>query len=101
LASAIVPKLLGDTFELRFETRTTTLRMPNGESVWELFVSGYAQPTPWLPVSERRDQLKQETMDARQHQYRLPQRSSCCGCRARSTEVFRDDDLEIRLCRIR
>jgi SAM-dependent methyltransferase len=55
-------ELLGDTFELRFETGTTTLRMPNGEAVWELFVNGYG-PTKTLTASldpERREQLKRD-----------------------------------------
>jgi hypothetical protein len=54
--------LLGNAFELRFEAGTTTLRMPNGESVWELFVNGYG-PTKTLAASidpERREQLKQD-----------------------------------------
>jgi len=33
---------------------------------------------------------------ARYHQRRLPSRSRCPGRRGRSTEVFRDGDLEIR-----
>jgi SAM-dependent methyltransferase len=55
-------ELFGEAFELRFETGTTTLRMPNGESVWELFVNGYG-PTKTLAGSidpERRQQLKQD-----------------------------------------
>jgi hypothetical protein len=43
-------ELLGDAFELRFEPGTTTLRMPNGESVSELFVNGYS-PTKALAAS--------------------------------------------------
>src|SRR5215469_6711044 len=57
-----VLELLGDTFELRFETGTTTLRMPTGESVWELFVNGFG-PIKTLAAScdpERREQLKQD-----------------------------------------
>jgi len=57
-----VRELLGDAFELRFEPGTTTLRMPNGESVWELFVAGYG-PTKALAASidpERREQLKRD-----------------------------------------
>jgi SAM-dependent methyltransferase len=57
-----VRELLGDAFELRFEPGTTTLRMPNGESVWELFVTGYG-PTKTLAASldpERREQLKRD-----------------------------------------
>jgi SAM-dependent methyltransferase len=52
-----IRELLGDAFELRFENGTTTLRMLNGESVWELFVTGYG-PTKTLAASldpERRE----------------------------------------------
>jgi SAM-dependent methyltransferase len=42
-----VRELLGDAFELQFEPGTTILRMPDGESVWELFVNGYG-PTKTL-----------------------------------------------------
>jgi SAM-dependent methyltransferase len=55
-----IHELLGDAFELRFETGTTTLRMPDGASVWELFVNGYG-PTKALAAScnaERRDRLR-------------------------------------------
>ena len=55
-------KLLGDAFELRFEPGTTTLRMPDGESVWELFVNGYG-PTKALAAScdpKRREQLRKD-----------------------------------------
>jgi hypothetical protein len=55
-------ELLGDGFELRFETGTTTLRMPDGESVWELFVNGFG-PIKTLAASidpERREQLKRD-----------------------------------------
>ena len=33
--------LLRDEFDLRFEEGVTTLRMPNGKAVWDLFVEGY------------------------------------------------------------
>jgi SAM-dependent methyltransferase len=45
-----VRELLGDEFELRSETGTTTLRMPDGDSVWELFVTGYG-PTKSLAAN--------------------------------------------------
>ena len=64
-------ELLGDAFELRFEPGTTTLRMLNGESVWELFVNGYG-PTKALAASidpGRREQLKRDFV-AFQEQYR-------------------------------
>jgi len=54
--------LIGDAFDLRFETGTTTLRMPDGESVWELFVEGYG-PTKALAASgdaQRRESLRRD-----------------------------------------
>ena len=54
--------LLGDAFELVFETGTTTLRMSNGESVWELFINGFG-PIKTLAASldpERKEQLKRD-----------------------------------------
>jgi SAM-dependent methyltransferase len=42
-----VRELLGDAFELSFEAGTTTLRMPDGLSVWEVFVAGFG-PTKTL-----------------------------------------------------
>jgi hypothetical protein len=57
-----IRELLGDAFELQFEPGTTTLRMPDGESVWELFVNGYG-PTKALAAScdpERREQLRRD-----------------------------------------
>ena len=57
-----VRELLGDAFDLRFETGTTTLRMPDGPSVWELFVEGYG-PTKALAAScdaQRRENLRRD-----------------------------------------
>ncbi|SFC13037.1 Ubiquinone/menaquinone biosynthesis C-methylase UbiE [Polaromonas sp. OV174] len=57
-----VKQLLGDAFELRFETGTTVLRAPSGLAVWELFSAGYG-PTKALAASlepERRDSLKRD-----------------------------------------
>jgi hypothetical protein len=57
-----IVELLGGAFDLGFETGTTTLRMANGESVWELFVNGFG-PIKSLAASlnsERREQLKQD-----------------------------------------
>jgi SAM-dependent methyltransferase len=57
-----VDELLGDAFDLRFETGTTTLRMPDGAAVWELFVNGYG-PTKSLAAScddTRREQLEHD-----------------------------------------
>jgi SAM-dependent methyltransferase len=66
-----IRELLGDAFELGFETGTTTLWMPTGDSVWELFVSGYG-PTKALAASiepERREQLRRDFI-AFHEQYR-------------------------------
>jgi SAM-dependent methyltransferase len=59
---ARVRELLGGAFDLRFETGTTTLRLPAGRDVWELFSTGYG-PTRSLATSlplERRDALLRE-----------------------------------------
>jgi hypothetical protein len=66
-----IRELLGDAFELRFETGTTTLRMPDGGSVWELFVNGFG-PIKTLAASvdpERREQLRRDLV-AFHEQYR-------------------------------
>jgi ubiquinone/menaquinone biosynthesis C-methylase UbiE len=57
-----VRQLLGTAFDLRFETGTTVLRVPNGLAAWELFVKGYG-PTKTLSASldpERRERLKHD-----------------------------------------
>jgi len=50
--------LLGASFELRFETGTTWLRLPSSQDAWDLFVRGYG-PTRTLaeslPEERRRD----------------------------------------------
>ena len=55
-------QLLGDAFDLRFETGTTVLRVPSGRAVWELFATGYG-PTKALAASldpERRASLERD-----------------------------------------
>jgi SAM-dependent methyltransferase len=32
---------LGNAFDLKFETGTTTLRVPSGQAVWDLFIAGF------------------------------------------------------------
>jgi len=32
---------LGNAFDLKFETGTTTLRVPSGQAAWELFIAGF------------------------------------------------------------
>jgi hypothetical protein len=59
---ARVRQLLGATFDLRFETGTTTLRARDGATVWDLFVRGYG-PTKSLAASldpERRENLRRD-----------------------------------------
>ena len=45
-----VRELLGDAFALQFETGTTTLRAPDGQAIWDLFVTGYG-PTKTLAAN--------------------------------------------------
>jgi SAM-dependent methyltransferase len=45
-----VRRLLGDSFELRFETGVTTLRVASSDEAWDLFVRGYG-PTRTLAES--------------------------------------------------
>jgi len=57
-----VRELLGDTFDLAFEPGTTVLRMPSGQTVWDIFVTGYG-PTKTLAASldpERRTALRRD-----------------------------------------
>lgn len=57
-----VQELLGDTFDLKFETGTTTLRMPDGAAVWDLFVEGFGPTkTVFATLDEsRREQLRRD-----------------------------------------
>jgi SAM-dependent methyltransferase len=55
-----VQELLGEAFDLKFETGVTTLRRPSGKAVWDIFVAGDG-PTKSLAASldaERRRQLQ-------------------------------------------
>ena len=57
-----VDELLGDAFDLKFETGVTTLRMPSGQAVWDLFVEGYG-PTKAVARAcdeERRQELERD-----------------------------------------
>ncbi len=57
-----VQQLLGNWFDLRFETGTTMLREASGNAAWELFVSSYG-PTKMLASTlepARLEQLKQD-----------------------------------------
>ena len=57
-----IQKLLGGSFDLKFEKGTTTLRMPSGKAVWDLFVTGYG-PTKTIAANcdpQRRQQLERD-----------------------------------------
>jgi SAM-dependent methyltransferase len=57
-----VRKLLGDAFDLKFESGVTWLRMPSSQAIWELFVEGYG-PTKALAAGcdpQRRQQLEHD-----------------------------------------
>lgn len=57
-----VRQLLGASFDLKFESGVTRLRMPSGQAVWDLFVEGYG-PTKALAAScdpQRRKQLEHD-----------------------------------------
>lgn len=61
-AEARLTELLGERFDLEFEAGNSVLRMPTGESVWDLFVEGYG-PTRTLAGNldaERRAALKRD-----------------------------------------
>jgi len=57
-----VRELLGGAFDLKFETGVTTLRMPSGKAVWDLFVGGYG-PTKTVAAAcdpKRRQELERD-----------------------------------------
>ena len=56
-----VRELLGDSFEIAFEERVSTLRVPSGEAYWELFSTSYG-PTKTLAESlgDRCDELQRD-----------------------------------------
>jgi SAM-dependent methyltransferase len=55
-------ELLGGAFDLEFERGVTTLRMPSGKAVWDLFVEGYG-PTRTVAAGcdpHRREELERD-----------------------------------------
>ena len=57
-----VRELLGDAFDLKFETGVTTLRLPSGKAAWNVFVEGYG-PTKTVAAAcepERRKELERD-----------------------------------------
>ncbi|MBV8651376.1 MAG: class I SAM-dependent methyltransferase [Alphaproteobacteria bacterium] len=53
-----VRELLGNNFDLRFETGTTVLRMPSSEAVWKVFSEGYGPTKTLLQYTDRKDELR-------------------------------------------
>jgi SAM-dependent methyltransferase len=66
-----VRALLGDSFELGFEQRVSTFRVPSGEHYWELFSTSYG-PTKTLADSlgPRREELRHAWVDFFESNYR-------------------------------
>jgi len=54
--------LLGDAFDLKFERGVTTLIMPSGRAVWEVFVEGYGPTRATAAGSDpkRRQELERD-----------------------------------------
>jgi SAM-dependent methyltransferase len=60
-----VRALLGSSFDLKFETGTTTLRLPSGQAAWELFIAGFG-PTKTVAASlepERRERFTRDFIE--------------------------------------
>jgi len=68
-----IQQLLGNTFDLNFESGTSTLRLPSGQAVWDLFIAGYG-PTKTLAANldpQRRQQFERDFI-AFHEQYATP-----------------------------
>jgi SAM-dependent methyltransferase len=67
-----VEELLGDAFELDFETHVSPVRFPTGEDYWELFSSSYG-PTRTLAEAlddDRREELHRNWVDFMESNFR-------------------------------
>jgi SAM-dependent methyltransferase len=53
-------ELLGKAFDLQFETGTTVLRMPDAETVWRVFSTGYGPTRTLLQNTDRKEALKRD-----------------------------------------
>jgi SAM-dependent methyltransferase len=53
---------LGNAFDLKFETGTTTLRVPSGQAAWDLFITGFG-PTKTIAASLESQRRKEFTRD--------------------------------------
>ena len=57
--------LLGNAFDLKFETGTTTLRVPSGQAAWEMFIAGFG-PTKTVAAAlepERRAEFVRDFIE--------------------------------------
>jgi SAM-dependent methyltransferase len=60
-----VRALLGNAFDLKFETGTTTLRVPSGQAAWDLFIAGFG-PTKTVAATlepRRRAEFTRDFID--------------------------------------
>jgi SAM-dependent methyltransferase len=60
-----VRALLGTAFDLKFESGTTTLRVPSGKAAWELFIAGFG-PTKTVAASlepQRREEFTRDFIE--------------------------------------
>lgn len=55
-----VRELLGNAFDLLFETGTTVLRLPSGEAVWKVFSQGYGPTKTLLQATDRKEELRRD-----------------------------------------
>lgn len=55
-----VRELLGNAFDLQFETGTTVLRLPSGEAVWKVFSQGYGPTKTLLQATDRKEELRRD-----------------------------------------
>jgi len=55
-----VRELLGNAFDLQFETGTTVLRLPSGEAVWKVFSQGYGPTKTLHQATDRKEELRRD-----------------------------------------
>lgn len=55
-----VRELLGNAFDLQFETGTTVLRLPSGEAVWKVFGQGYGPTKTLHQATDRKEELRRD-----------------------------------------
>jgi SAM-dependent methyltransferase len=65
-----VQALLGNAFDLKFETGTTTLRVPSGQAAWDLFISGFG-PTKTVAATLEPQRREEFTRDFIEHHERF------------------------------